>query len=123
MQELKALLGFHILMAINYLPSLDDYWRRDPLFHYALIANRITRDRFRELSRYLHFVNNDSLLPGDAPDYDRLGKVQPVVDHLSTKFAALYEPRHEAAIDEAMIKFQGQSSETVQPGEANQAGG
>ena len=75
MQELKALLGFHILMAINHLPSLDDYWRQDPLFHYALIANRITRDRFRELSRYLHFANNDSLLPGDAPDYDRLGKV------------------------------------------------
>ena len=109
-QELKAFLGFHILMAINHLPSLDDYWRRDPLLHYAPIADRITRDRFRELSRYLHFADNDSLLPRDAPGYDRLGKVRPVIEHLSTKFAALYEPHREVAIDEAMIKFQGRSS-------------
>ena len=108
-QELKAFLGFHILMAVNHLPSLDDYWRRDPLLHYAPIADRITRDRFRELSRYLHFAD-DSLLPRDAPGYDRLGKVRPVIEHLSTKFAALYEPHREVAIDEAMIKFQGRSS-------------
>ena len=107
--ELKAFLGFHILMGINHLPSLDDYWRRDPLLHYTPIAGRITRDRFREVSRYLHFVN-DSLQPRESPGYDRLGKVRPVINHLSTKFADLYQPHCEVAIDEAMIKFQGRSS-------------
>ena len=28
--ELKAFLGFIILMGINHLPSLNDYWSRDP---------------------------------------------------------------------------------------------
>ena len=48
--ELRAFLGFLILMAIIHLPSIDDYWNRDPLMHYSPIADRISRDRFRELS-------------------------------------------------------------------------
>ena len=58
-EELKAFLEFYILMVINHLPSVDDYWRRDPLLCYAAIADRITRDHFRELSCYLHFANNE----------------------------------------------------------------
>jgi len=46
-------LGFLILMAINDLPALDDYWKRDPLMHYAQVADRISRERFRDLSHYL----------------------------------------------------------------------
>ena len=108
--ELKAFLGFHILMAMNHLPSLDDYWRRDPLLHYAPIADRITRDRYRELSRYLHFADNDTLVSRGSPGYDWLEKVRPVIDHLSKKFAELYQLHCEVTIDEAMIKFQGRSS-------------
>ena len=109
-EELEAFLGFHILMGIIHLPAVDDYWRRDPLLHYAPIADRITCDRFRELSRYLHFVDNVTLVPRDSPGYDRLGKVRPLIDHLSKKFEELYQPHHEVAIDEAMIKFQGRAS-------------
>ena len=108
-EELKAFLGFHILMAMNHLPSLNDYWRRDPLLHYAPIADRIARDRYRELSRYLHFANNDALVSRGSPGYDRLGKVRPVINHLSENCAKLYQPHCEVAIDEAMIKFQGRS--------------
>ena len=96
-EELKAFLGFHILMGIIHLPAVDDYWRRDPLLRYAPIADRITRDRFRELSRYLHFVDNDTLVPRDSPGYDRLGKVRPLIDHLSNKFEELYQPHREVA--------------------------
>ena len=109
-EELEAFLGFHILMDIIHLPAVDDYWRGDPLLHYAPIADRITRDRFRELSCYLHFVDNDTLVPRDSPGYDRLGKVKPLIDHLSKKLEKLYQPHREVAINEAMIKFQGRSS-------------
>ena len=34
-EELKAFLGFHILIGINHLPAVDDYWRRDPLLRYS----------------------------------------------------------------------------------------
>ena len=108
--ELKAFLGFSVLMGINHLPSIDDYWSKDPRLHYAPIADRIPRWRFREISRYLHFMDNDDLAPCGDPRHDRLGKVRPLIDYLSTKFASLYNPSQEIAVDEAMIKFQGRSS-------------
>ena len=55
-------------------------------------------------------MDNDTLVSRRSSGYDRLGKVRPVIDHLSKKFAELYQPHCEVAIDEAMIKFQGRSS-------------
>ena len=109
-EEVKAFFGFSILMGIDHLPSVDDYWSEDPLLHYAPIADRIPRWRFRELSQHLHFVDNDHLAPRGDPAHDRLGKVRPLIDHLSSKFEMLYEPSMNVAVDEAMIKFQGRSS-------------
>ena len=105
--ELKAFLGFSILMGINQLPSVKNYWKTNEYLHYGPIADRIPRDRFLEISRYIHFVDNSTLQPCGAPGLDRLGKVRPLIDHLSAKFA---DPQKEVAVDEAMIKFQGRSS-------------
>ena len=102
-EDIKALLGFSILMGIVHLPSLDDYWKRDPL-HYSPIADRISRDRFRDLSQYMHFVSNATLLPRESPEYDRLGKVRPIITYFCEKFEELYNIHKEAAIDEAMIR-------------------
>ena len=33
--EIEAYLGFMILLGINQLPSLYDYWKKDPQFHYS----------------------------------------------------------------------------------------
>ena len=109
-EELRAYLGFCVLMGINHLPALDDYWSTDPTLHYAAVADKITRDRFRDITRYLHFVDNATLPPRGSPGYDRLGKVRPVIDHLSSRFTDLYNPHKEVAVDEAMIKFTGRST-------------
>ena len=109
-EELRAYLGFCILMGINHLPALDDYWSKDPSLRYSAIVDRITRDRFRDITRYLHFVDNATLTPRGSPGHDRLGKVRPVIDHLSSRFSDLYEPHQEVAVDEAMIKFTGRST-------------
>ena len=108
--ELKAFLGFSILMGIDQLPSVDEYWSKDPCLYYSPNADRILQWRFSELSRYIHFVNNNSLAPRGDPVYDWLGKVRPLIDHLGSKFARLYNPSKNLAVDEGMINFQGRSS-------------
>ena len=108
--ELKAFLGFSVLMGVNQLPEIKDYWKKSEYFHYSPIADRITRDRFLEISRFLHLVDNSTLQPRGTPGHDRLGKVRPIIEHLSEKFADVYNPHKEIAVDEAMIKFQGRSS-------------
>ena len=108
--EIRAYMGFMILMGINKLPEIRDYWSVDPTFRYAPIADRITRDRFEEITRYLHFVDNDSLPSRGEEGFSRLQKVDPVIAALKNNFQAAYYPHCEVSIDEAMIPFKGRSS-------------
>ena len=52
-EDIKAYFGSMILMGLVHLPSLYDYWKNDPYFHYMPIAKRITRDRFLEILRFI----------------------------------------------------------------------
>ena len=109
-EELQAYMGFMILMGLVKLPSIYDYWKKDDTYHYSPIASRITRDRFFELHRYLHFADNSTLAPPGSPEYNKLGKVQPIIDSLSQSFQEVYSPGKNVSVDEAMIPFKGRSS-------------
>ena len=84
--ELRAYLGFSIIMAIAHVPAIDDYWKRDPVLRYAPVSDRISRDRFRDISRYLHFTNNSTLVPRGSLGHDRLGKIRPILTCLCQRF-------------------------------------
>ena len=108
--EVKAFIGFAILMGINELPEIRDYWSTNDQLHYFPVASRIPRKRFMELSTYLHFANNENIVARGQPEYDRLAKVRPVITALQKSFLEAYKPHRENAIDKAMIKFKGRSS-------------
>ena len=108
--ELSAYLGFSILMGVVDLPAIEDYWKKDEIFHYSPVASRISRNRFRDISRYLHFADNTKLKERGEEGYDRLGKVRPIIEHFQEVFSKNYIPRREQSIDEAMIPFQGRST-------------
>ena len=74
-EEIQAYVGFMILMGINHLPEIRDYWSVSEYFRYAPIAERISRDRFQEITRYLHFVDNS--LPAKGKGFSRTQKVDP----------------------------------------------
>ena len=108
--EFCAFLGFMILMGLAHLPSLPDYWSKDPIFRYSMVADRISRDRFLEILHYIYFADNTTLPQPGSPDYNKLGKVQPVIDSLNHQFKAVYNLHKEVSIDEAMVSFKGRSS-------------
>lgn len=109
-EELCAYFGFMILMGIVRLPSLGDYWKKDVIYHYMPVADRISRDRFYDLHRYLHFVDNGTLSPPHTPGYNKLGKIAPIITMLGNRFADVWNPGKNISIDEAMIPFKGRSS-------------
>ena len=41
-EEIRAYIGFNILMGINRLPEIRDYWAKDKKLHYSPIASRIS---------------------------------------------------------------------------------
>ena len=65
-KDIRTFMGFNILMGINRRPSTEDYWKKDPINYYKPIAQRLPRDRFRDISRYLHFVDNSTLSLSEA---------------------------------------------------------
>ena len=109
-EEIKAYLGFSLLMSINRLPDLYDYWSTNDTLHYFPVASRIPRKRFLEIQRYLHFTDNDTIVPHGQEGYDRLAKVRPVIESIRKQFLADCLPYKENAVDEAMIPFKGRSS-------------
>ena len=107
LEEIKAYLGFMIVMGVNRLPEIRDYWSMDTMLNNSFISSRITRKRFEEITRYLHFVNNSTLPLRDEPGFHRLQKVLPIITALREKFEGNYNPHPQNSIDEAMIPFKG----------------
>ena len=117
-----AFLGFALLMGINWLPQLRMYWSER--YSFVPIAERIPRDRFLDIWRYLHFT---SIIPPPPPPPataacaspspsgpthtpDCLYKVRPIISAVVPACLANYRPNREQAIDEAMVAFKGRSS-------------
>ena len=69
-EEVKAYFGICILMGINKLPHLYDYWSMNEYLHYFPVASKIPRKRFLEIHRYLHFTRNDTIVPRGQPGHD-----------------------------------------------------
>ena len=97
-------------MGVVRLPAVRHYWSREPPLHQPSIAQKISRNRFMEITRYLHFVDNSTLPAHGEPGHDRLGKVRPALDRINHQLLVNYQPHKEQAIDEAMIPFQERSS-------------
>ena len=109
-EEIMAYLGFTIMMGLNQLPHIYDYWSTDSLFHNFEIASRISRNRFVEIKRYLHFVDNRTLVERGEEGYDKLGKIRPILDLVRQRTLNNHNPHKENSIDKAMIKYKGRSS-------------
>ena len=109
-EEIKAYIGFTLLMGLNRVSDLYDYWSTNTVFHYFPIASRISRKQFLEVKRYLHFVDNTELIPHGKDGYDKLGKIKPVIEAVREKSIKNFMPHRESSIDEAMIRFKGRSS-------------
>lgn len=52
-EELEAFYGLNLLMGLTLRPEKSDCWSRDLAYYHPLIAERISRDRYRDVSRYL----------------------------------------------------------------------
>ncbi len=97
-------------MGIVQMPSIRDYWSKDETFNYKPIASRIFRNRFLDIHRFLHFVNNDTLPLYGHQNYSKIQKVKPILTCLSNSFGEHFINGCEIAIDEAMVKYKGRSS-------------
>ena len=103
--EIKVFLGINVIMGINKLPSLENYWSTDKCIGSEKIQNAMPRARIQSILQNLHFSNNDN-------DYktDKSYKIRPVIEHLKKVFAECLSTSLFQSVDEHICKFKGRSS-------------
>ena len=105
--ELRAYFGVLIAMGITNLPELHMYWSTDPMYGNEGIKKVFSRDRFKEIGRFLHFSNSAEEPKRGEQGYDRLFKVRHILEHTRENFKKAYKPGKNLSIDEGMIAYKG----------------
>ena len=105
--DMKQFLAIVLLMGIVHLPSIEMYWTTKILFNVPVFNLLMTRNTFQLILKFLHFHDNSNLPARDDPNYDRLYKIRPVIDHLFEKFQSVYEPRRSICVDESLLLWKG----------------
>ena len=105
--EMKAWVSLYLNMGLVTKPNLSSYWSTDPALNSPFFPSIMSRDRFLQILRYLHFADNTQAPRADSADYNKLYKLQPFLDLLIPKFQQVYKPNRQLAIDETLIKFKG----------------
>ena len=106
-QEISTYFGILLRMGIVRLPQYRMYWGKE--CRIPGIADSMTVNRFDQVKRFLHFMNNEELLrPGDD-GYDRLQKVRPLLTSFLEKCRGI-EQEECQSIDEQIIPTKSRSS-------------
>ena len=79
--EIKLFLALYLLTGIVQKPQIKQFWSTDPLLQTALFNQVMARNRFTEILKFLHFVDNSNYNAND-PNRDKLYKVRGVVEFL-----------------------------------------
>ncbi|XP_037032190.1 piggyBac transposable element-derived protein 4-like [Bradysia coprophila] len=100
-EEMKIFLGLFLHMGALSLPSIPHYWCENELYKTSFWRDRMSRNRFQLILRFLHFADN--LQQND----DRLYKINPVLHHFNSTMNKIYSPKRELCIDESMVLWRG----------------
>ena len=82
--EIKSTIGIMLLMGIYKLPNCLMYWA--PYSKVSIIADTMSRNRFQEILRDLHYNDNSLDLNKKDPSHNKLFKIQPLIDHFCKAF-------------------------------------
>ena len=105
-QELQQVFGIILYMGVHKLPSRRMYWGNKT--YVPLTANTMSRNRYEEILSVFHFNNNEDAAANPTdPNYDKLFKVKPLIDHFRRVFKGIVVPETMQAVDEMMIPFKG----------------
>ena len=67
-EEMKTFLGLILLTGLIQYPSIEDYWKKDPLYYHPLFhQDGMSYNRFALLLKNWHVANNLDAQQGDRP--------------------------------------------------------
>ncbi|XP_032830891.2 uncharacterized protein LOC116954466 [Petromyzon marinus] len=103
----STFLGVLLVMGINVLPELNQYWATDDCLGNQFIQRAMSRNRFKNLMRYLRLTDDEKMPKKGEAGYDPLYRVRPLIDHLLSAFHRHFVPFRDITVDEATCRFKG----------------
>ncbi|XP_045449138.1 piggyBac transposable element-derived protein 4-like [Melitaea cinxia] len=103
-QEMLKFLGMVLFTGLVKLPTLESYWKKNPLYFHPLMHNiNLSYNRYCILLKCWHFADNEA----PRNDDDRLYKIKPLVDLIMENGHAIYTPGRVIVVDKSMVHFRG----------------
>lgn len=105
--DIEKYVGILLHMGIVKMPSYRMFWAENT--RYEKVADVLSRNRFEELKKYIHF--NDNTLNKNPTDseFDKLFKVRPLLENLRANTVRI-NPEEMHSVDEQIIPYKGRSS-------------
>lgn len=100
-EEFRRFLGLCLLMGNMGMPSIKNYWSKNPLYHHPIFEKIVSRNRFENILRCLCFYKSD-----DDKTF-RLYKISQVLDHILENIRNLFYPGRNLSLDEALLLWRG----------------
>ena len=103
--EIRAALGILLCSGYNHQPSRRSYWDIKNDLGCLMITECMSRNRFEEILKFLHFADNNNL---DLTD--KYTKIRPLINQLKETFKMFFIPEQNLSYDESMIEYYGRHS-------------
>ena len=104
--ELKAYIAIIMYMGICDLPNYRLYWS-DGIMNQPFVSNIMIRNRYEDLSSYVHMADRTANPVRGQEGHDVLHKVRPILDIVKKTWAESMNLSKNLCVDEAMVKFKG----------------
>ena len=107
LNEMRAFFGLAIMFGLMNQPRYRTFWSKDPFLGNIAVQRVFSLKQYSKLSEYLHVSDRESEKPKGHPHYDKLGKIQWLIDHMLKKFPEYKFPEKNQTVDEQIMKFSG----------------
>ncbi|XP_028279403.1 piggyBac transposable element-derived protein 4-like [Parambassis ranga] len=109
--EFYKFLGLTFYFSLVKISAIVDYWKTNSIFSLPFPPKIMSRDRYRTISWNVHMSDPDKDVDNDkkkgTPEYDKLFRVRPLLDTLTTACKSCYHPRQNISVDERMVAHTG----------------
>ena len=99
-REMMTLFSINYIMSINQLPTVQSYWKCGQFIGNEGIRNTMTRQRFKDILRSLHFLDN-----AKSDKNEKGFKIRPLINYFNNSFSNAVSNDELQSVDEHMVKF------------------
>lgn len=85
--ELRVFMGILLISGYNVISDREDYWSQGSDMHNSMIAGSMSRQRFRMISRFLHFSQAT-----DENRHDKMWKLRSFMQKFIANFVKNFRP-------------------------------